>query len=139
KIILNLEIPVIAIGGNNDSPSRLDFGTGLMESRGLYLKGCLDHQINPVVLKDEHREVHFELILYSDQSTVRYLFNDEDITSHDDAMKKITTKIKNNWDKEARHIAISHAFVTPYGEEEENTSESERPLSIGGAEYVSAH
>lgn len=139
KIILDLEIPVIAIGGNHDSPSRLDFGTGLMESRGLYLKGGLDYQLDPVVLKDEHGEVHFHLIPYSDPSTVRYLFNDEDITSHDDAMQKITTKIKNNWDKDARHIAISHAFVTPYGEEEENTSESERPLSIGGAEYVSAH
>src|SRR5690625_5347605 len=103
-----------------------------MESRGLYLKGGLDYQLDNVVLKDEHGEVHFHLITYSDPSTVHYIFNDDDITSHDDAMQKITTKIKNNWDKDARHIAISHAFVTPYGEEEENTSESERPLSIGG-------
>src|SRR5699024_12706482 len=122
-----------------DSSRWFEFGTGLIESRVFYLKCGLDHKLNPVVLKDEHGEVHFHLIPYSDSSTVRYLFNDEDITSHDDAMQKITTKIKNNWDKEARHIAISHAFVTPYGEEEENTSESERPLSIGGAEYVSAH
>src|SRR5699024_1149046 len=54
QIILDLEIPVIANGGNHDSPSRLDFGTGLMESRGLYLNGGLDYQLDPVVLKDEH-------------------------------------------------------------------------------------
>src|SRR5699024_1764051 len=39
-------------------------------------------------------------------------------------------------DMNARHVYIGHAFVTPYGEEQENTSESERPLSIGGAEHV---
>lgn len=139
EIVSELKIPVIAIGGNHDSPSRLNFGTGLMESKGLYLKGGLDNKLDPVILKDEYGEVHFHLIPYSDPSTVRYLFEDEDIKSHDDAMRKITTEIKKNMDKTARHIAISHSFVTPYGEAEENTSESERPLSIGGAEYVSAH
>ena len=29
--------------------------------------------------------------------------------------------------------------MTPHGESEDNTSDSERPLAIGGAEYVSAH
>lgn len=139
EIILKLKIPVIAIGGNHDSPSRLDFGTGLMESKGLYLKGGLDASLNPIILSDEYGDVHFHLIPYSDPSTVRYLFEDDEIKSHDDAMRKITTEIKSKMDEESRHVAISHSFVTPYGEEEENTSESERPLSIGGAEYVSAH
>lgn len=138
EIILDLKIPIIAIGGNHDSPSRLDFGTGLMESKGLYLKGGLDPKLEPIILEDEFGEVHFHLIPYSDPSTVRYLFEDDAIKSHDDAMRKITDEIKKKMDKNARHVAISHAFVTPYGEEEKNTSESERPLSIGGAEYVSA-
>src|SRR5699024_4958704 len=95
KIILDLEIPVIAIGGNHDSPSRLDFGTGLMESRGLSLKDGLDYQLDPDVLKYEHGEVHLHLNLYSDPMTVCYLFNDYDINSHDDAKQKMTIKIKN--------------------------------------------
>ena len=41
-------------------------------------------------------------------------------------------------DKSARHVFVGHAFVTPYGEPKENTSDSERPLAIGGAEHVSA-
>ena len=40
---------------------------------------------------------------------------------------------------EARHVFVGHAFVTPHGESEDNTSDSERPIAIGGAEYVSAH
>lgn len=139
EIVLELKIPVIAIGGNHDSPSRLDFGTGIMENNGLYLKGSLDAKLEPIVLNDAFGEVHFHLIPYADPSTVSYLFDDETIRSHDDAMRKITNEIKLKMDKKARHVAIGHAFVTPYGEEEENTSDSERPLSIGGAEYVSAH
>ena len=42
-------------------------------------------------------------------------------------------------DDKARHVFVGHAFVTPHGESEENTSDSERPIAIGGAEYVSAH
>ena len=41
-------------------------------------------------------------------------------------------------DPNARHIAIAHAFVTPNGEKADNTSDSERPLAIGGSECVSA-
>lgn len=33
-------------------------------------------------------------------------------------------------DTSKRHVFVGHAFVTKYGEEEANTSDSERPLSI---------
>ena len=42
-------------------------------------------------------------------------------------------------EEEVRHVFVGHAFVTPHGESEDNTSDSERPIAIGGAEYVSAH
>ena len=37
KIIMDLQIPVIAIGGNHDSPGRLHFGSGLMQKNGYSL------------------------------------------------------------------------------------------------------
>src|SRR5699024_5036010 len=55
-----------------------------------------------------------------------------------DAMRKIIAQIKKTMDPSARHVFIGHAFVTPYGQAEENTSESERPLQVGGAEYVNS-
>src|SRR5699024_2996502 len=64
--------------------------------------------------------------------------SDLKIHSHNDAMKKIVQQITNKMDSSARHVFVGHAFLTPFGEEKENTSESERPLSIGGAEYVDA-
>lgn len=90
------------------------------------------------MLHDEAGEVHFHLIPYAEPGKVRYLLGDETIKTHDDAMRKIIETIKATLDSRARHVIVGHAFITPSGETQENTSDSERPLSIGGAEHVSA-
>ena len=138
QLVLKLEIPVLAIAGNHDSPDRIDFAVKLMERNGLYMTGQLRYPIEPIVMRDEYGEVHFYLIPYADPAIIRHLIGDESIRSHNDAMAAIVSHIKSNWDPSARHILIGHAFVTPYGEQEHNTSDSERPLAIGGAEYVNA-
>jgi DNA repair protein SbcD/Mre11 len=138
KIVLQLNIPVLAIAGNHDSPSRLDFGSKIMRENGLYIVGQLSKHNKPVVLKDKHGEVHFHLIPYCDPSVVRNVFGDDQIRNHNDAMGKIIEQIEAAMEPDARHVFVGHAFVTPYGEEEANTSESERPLAIGGSEYVDA-
>ncbi|MGM8213218.1 exonuclease SbcCD subunit D [Virgibacillus sp. W0430] len=137
-IVLQLGIPVLAIAGNHDSPSRLHFASNMLKKNGLHITGQLTKELDPVVLHDDFGEVHVYLIPYCDPSVVRHLFQDETIRTHDEAAKKIVDEIHRKKDPEARHIYVGHAFATPYGEEEENTSDSERPLSIGGAEYVNA-
>src|SRR5690625_5118384 len=139
KIVLELNIPILAIAGNHDSPSRLHFGSRLMKERGFHLIGQLDTQLKPVVLDDKFGSVHFHLVPYCDPSVVRTVFQDEPIKTHNDATKLIVKKIRRQMAENARHVFVGHAFVTPYGEEEANTSESEKPLSIGGAEYVNAN
>ncbi|WP_138755466.1 exonuclease SbcCD subunit D [Paenibacillus sinopodophylli] len=138
RIVVDMEIPVLAISGNHDSPDRINFGTKMMEKRGLYLAGQLREVIEPIVLRDEHGEVHFHLVPYADPAQVRYARKDESIKTHDDAMRSITEGIIASMAVGARHVFIGHAFVTATGEPEQNTSDSERPLSIGGAEHVSA-
>ncbi|GBG11381.1 exonuclease sbcCD subunit D [Paenibacillus agaridevorans] len=137
-IVAELGVPVLAIAGNHDSPDRLSFGTALMEGRGLHLTGQLRSQPKPVVLRDEFGEVHFHLVPYADPAIVRHVMGDEDIRSHNDAMRAITTRLTEGMSPDVRHVLVGHAFVTPLGEAADNTSDSERPLAIGGAEYVSA-
>src|SRR5690625_2594226 len=137
-IVLDLHTPVLAIAGNHDSPSRLHFANKLMKEKGFHIIGHMSDQLEPVILHDDFGEVHVHLVPYCDPSVVRYLYADDSIQTHDDATKRIVEEIKSTMDKTARHIYVGHAFVTPYGQEEENTSESERPLSIGGAEFVHA-
>lgn len=138
EIILKKKIPVISIAGNHDSPTRVGFGHQLLKESGLYIVGEQSVTIEPVILNDEHGEVHFYLIPFTEPSTIKHLFNDDSISTFNDAMKKIVAEIEEKMDKSKRNVIIGHAFVTPHGEMEENTSESERPLSIGGSEYVSA-
>ncbi len=138
NIVLELKTPVLAIAGNHDSPSRLHFGSGMMRSTGFHLIGELEVPYEPVKLQDKHGEVHFHMIPYTDPGKIRYLLQDESIRTHDEAMQGIIHKIKQTFDSNARHVFVGHAFVTPGGEPSENTSDAERPLSIGGAEHVSA-
>ena len=138
KMVLELETPVLAVAGNHDSPGRLNFGSRLMKDKGIHIAGHVQKDPEPVILEDEHGEVHFHLVPYTDPSMVRYIFGDPAIRTHDDALQAITANIKSNWERSARHVFIGHAFVTSHGEQEDNTSDSERPLAIGGAEHVSA-
>ncbi|WP_338555165.1 exonuclease SbcCD subunit D [Paenibacillus sp. KS-LC4] len=137
-IVIKLETPVLAVAGNHDSPDRIDFGTAMMASRGLHIAGRMKREQKPVVLRDEHGEVHFHLVPYADPAHVRYALDDESIRTHDDAMKALTERLQAQLDPAARHVFIGHAFVTATGEAEPNTSDSERPLAIGGAEHVRA-
>lgn len=138
EIVLKRHTPVLSIAGNHDSPGRLNFGSKLMKEAGLHIVGQLTKELKPVILKDEYGEVNFHLIPYSDPSQVRHALENESVTSHQTAMKAIIEEIEKQVDATKRHVFVGHAFVTPHGQEEENTSESERPLAIGGAEYVDA-
>lgn len=139
KIVLELKTPVLAISGNHDSPDRIHFGNQLMKAQGLHIVGQLQAQIEPVILYDKHGEVHFYLVPYTDPGKVKYVYQDDQVRTHDDATKAIVQGIEENMKKDARHVFIGHAFVTQRGEKQENTSDSERPLSIGGAEHVNSN
>lgn len=138
EIVLKRNTPLLTIAGNHDSPSRLNFGSQLMKETGLHIVGQLSQNMQSIVLNDTYGEVHFHLVPYADPSQVRYLMEDETIITHNQAMKKIIELIEEKMDKTKRHVFVGHAFVTPHGQEQENTSDSERPLAIGGAEYVNA-
>ncbi|MFC5529387.1 exonuclease SbcCD subunit D [Cohnella yongneupensis] len=138
ELVVGLGVPVLAISGNHDSPDRLAFGTRIMEARGLHLVGQLGAEIKPVVLSDGDGEVHFHLVPYADPAQVRFAYGDEAIRTHDEAMKAIVDRIEERMDKQARHVFVGHAFVTPGATPQDNTSQSERPLSVGGAEHVHA-
>ena len=138
EIVLKREIPVLSIAGNHDSPGRLNFGSKLMQESGLHIVGQLTKEIRPIILSDKFGEVHFHLIPYADPSQVRYLFEDDTVTNHQEAMRRIVEEIERDLDKSKRHVFVGHAFVTSHGQQIENTSDSERPIAIGGAECVDA-
>ena len=138
EIVLEKKIPVLAIAGNHDSAGRLNFGSRLMRESGLHIAGQFTKAHHPIVLSDEFGDVHFHLVPFAEPAAVRTILEDDTILSYQDAMQKIIQLIEKTMDKTKRHVFVGHAFVTKYGKEEENTSDSERPLSIGGSECVDA-
>ncbi|KAJ51870.1 exonuclease SbcD [Clostridium tetanomorphum] len=149
KILLQLKIPILTIAGNHDSGERLSFGSEILIKNGLYIAGILDSDIRKVVLYDESEPVNFYLIPYADPREVRNKFEDKEINNHDTAMKKIIEKIKNGFNENEKNVIVAHGYVTFMKDidkeitEEENykragleTSDSERPLSIGGTDLI---
>ena len=138
EIVLEKKIPVLAVAGNHDSAGRLNFGSSLMSDSGLHIKGQFTKGHAPIVLHDANGEVHFHLVPYAEPASVRTILDDDSIRSHQDAMEKIIDHIVQSMDTTKRNVFVGHAFVTKYGEEEANTSDSERPLSIGGSDCINA-
>src|SRR2546421_1824346 len=89
RLVLDLQIPVVLIAGNHDSPGRLQFGARLLAGRRLYVSGNLAKQSDPIVLTDAHGPVHVYLLPYAEPSVVRACLEcpDGEPQDHDSAAK----------------------------------------------------
>lgn len=132
QIIQEIQIPILVISGNHDSPDRLQFGNQLFKASNLIIHTTIDQALEPVTLYDAEGPVHFHLIPYLEPAEVRSYFHDETIQSHETAMQKIVKQIKRNTYMNERNVLIGHAFLAGGME-----SESEERLSmIGGTPYI---
>lgn len=143
NIIKKFNTPVIAIAGNHDSAERIDFASILLKDSELYISGTLKNNINKITICDEYGPVNFYPIPFAEPPIARDIFNDENIKTHDMAMKKIIDSIAKQLNPHERNIGIAHGYVTyinSAGEDEIllETSESEKPLSIGGSDHINA-
>jgi len=136
EIVMELGIKVMTIAGNHDSPDRVGFANKILKSNGLYIAGNLTRVIEPITLEDMYGPVNFYLVPYAEPAVVRALFGDDAIKNHDVAMKTVLREITNIMPKDKRNVCIAHAFLM--GVDSLEISESVRPLSIGGSEYVEA-
>ncbi|WP_315120655.1 exonuclease SbcCD subunit D [uncultured Clostridium sp.] len=149
NILVDLKTPILAIAGNHDSAERLSFGSNLLTKNGLHIAGVFNKNITKVTLKDEYGNVNFYLIPYIDPRELKIFLQDDSISNHDDAMKKIVDMIKVDLNENEKNIMVTHGYVS-YIKEENNEeteeyiragleiSDSERPLSIGGTDIINA-
>lgn len=139
KIVKDLNTKIIAIAGNHDSNERIEFASSLLCDSGLYIYGNLKKNIEKIILEDEHGKVNFYPIPYADVPVVRELFKDDNIKNYDLAMAKIMEEIDKDFNVNERNIAIAHGYITKVNEEgveKLEESESEKPLSIGGTDFI---
>ena len=130
-ICTDLAVPVLLIPGNHDGAERLRFGSKQLKQAGLHIIGDLNQITQPVILNKNGHAIAFYGIPYNDPESVRNHF-EVDVTSHDEAHQYLVEQINAVKNANVINVLISHCFID--GAE---ASESERPLSIGGADRVS--
>jgi exonuclease SbcD len=131
EISTELQLPIIMISGNHDSAKRLGFGAAHMRQSGLHILNTVSDVTTPVIIETESGSVHFYGIPYHDPVEVKEAFSC-DVSTYDEAHTYLVDKINKVRVADVPSVLISHCFID--GAEE---SDSERPLSIGGADRVS--
>jgi len=133
RIILDHHVPIILIAGNHDSPERLGFGNRLLARQGLHVAGSLLGSPQPVVLNDEHGPVYFLPLTYAEPALVRERLQEPEASDHEQALASLIRHSLRQVPENSRKVAVAHAFVAGG-----LTSDSERPLSVGGSGMVGA-
>lgn len=131
-------IPIFIIAGNHDSAERLDFANSILAKHNVFIAGLpprdKDEYLKKVTLNDEFGEVNFYLLPFLKPAYIRHIFKDGEITSYDDAVRKIIER--ENIDYTKRNVLISHQFFTFKGLKPETCDSEISLISVGGLDNV---
>ncbi|MFU8896999.1 MAG: exonuclease SbcCD subunit D, partial [Gammaproteobacteria bacterium] len=133
ELVLGHGVPVIMIAGNHDSGRRLGFGAGMLAQAGLHVYAQYDGPPRSVALNDRYGPVHFVGLPYAEPARVREASGEPELANHPQAMAWLTQAARAALPAGERSVCVAHCFVAGGAE-----SESERPLSVGGAAAVPA-
>lgn len=123
-------LPVIMISGNHDGAARLGFGARHLRQAGLHILTDLATCDQPVTLAVDGVMVDVFGIPYADPEYVRSAFG-ADVRDFDAAHRYLLERIHAQRHPARPTLLMSHCFV-----EGGAASDSERPLTLGGAESV---
>ena len=140
RLIYEAGQTVILIAGTHDDPQRLSFGRRLLAAQKLYIYGPLDPQAAPVVLQDEYGPVYFAPLTYGEPLAAQEILAWKDgeakkatLKTHAEVVRRQIELMLAQIPAGVRKVALAHVFLTSA-----LTSDSERPLSIGGTTTVPA-
>jgi exonuclease SbcD len=131
RLVDDLGVPVVAIAGNHDSAARVGFAGRLLRERGLHVVGELPQAASPIILRDEHGPVRISALPFADPAVARDAYGDPDVHDQQAVTAAGVRRALAAAEPHERHVLVAHAFVAGGLE-----SESERPLTVGGAEQV---
>ena len=134
RLLLEEKLKVIYIAGNHDSAARLGFGSRLLAGGGVFVAGQLQADAPPIILDDAHGKVAFSLLPYMEPATVRFAYGEaaEELMGFDEATSFTVARAAALVPERCRSVAVAHAFIAGGA-----SSDSERPLSVGGSDSVS--
>lgn len=107
--LVEAKIKVLIISGNHDSAERLTFGAEFMTDKGIYFSRVYDGIIEPVTFEDDFGPVNFYLLPFIKPSIVQHYFEDETISTYEDAVRCAVEHMKVNYSE--RNVIIAHQNI----------------------------
>ncbi|MGF1657711.1 MAG: exonuclease SbcCD subunit D [Verrucomicrobiales bacterium] len=127
QLVLEHDIAVVAISGNHDSGARLGFGAALMRKAGLHVVTQLADFPQAIVIDG----VEIYALPYHEPNEVRAWLGDLTVTDHASAIQACLAQVPSRTKAGRPRLLLCHGFVEGMAE-----SDSERPLTVGGAASV---
>ena len=103
------KVKVFMISGNHDSDDRLNYGSTLFASNGIYISSRFTGALYRQTVADEFGEVNVWLLPFVKASQVRHFFPEDKIENYDDAVKTIIKHAGVDYGQ--RNIIAAHQFV----------------------------
>jgi exonuclease SbcD len=136
EAILRKGVKVLVIAGNHDSAERIEAGGELSEAVGYIVEGTFKTPVKRVTLEDELGEVDFFLVPFAEVSQMRLALEDESIRSFETAFEAVVASLERR--EGVRSVVLAHCYAVTSMEDSPEKVESQKPLSIGGNEYMMA-
>ena len=130
RLALEIGVPVIAIPGNHDSATRIGYGAALLSRAGLHLVADFETATRAIAVGN----VDVFALPFTEPNEVRAWSGNTEVRDHSSAMQACIDRMRSHFTPGRPRVLVAHAFVAGARKE----SESERPLSVGGAGTVSA-
>lgn len=143
KLALDYKIPTLVIGGNHDIAERLDMGRDLYSRSHVHVWGRMDRSLEPLYLEDGYGEIAFCPMPFTEPRTVlTNLLETVPAKQRLDEWQNLAVAYGETYAAWAdylrslvpqgmRTVGMAHTMVAG-----SITSESERPLVIGGTANV---
>ena len=124
---LTENIPLLAISGNHDSATRLATGAPWFNQSNFHLHTRLEEAFEPIEMGD----TQFYLLPYFEPVDARIYFADPEIRTIQAAMPKVIEKLEASFDKNKKHVLVSHFFVAG-----SSKTDSETKIEVGGLDGI---
>ena len=139
KIVCENKTKVFAISGNHDSPTRLSFGTSLLEKQGLVIKTEHKKEMEKVTLRDEFGKVNFYFLPFVESVFLKREFEDETFSSLNDAFNRYIEYNAQKIDKTSRNVLLAHGFFSLLDKEKAiKNSIFSCETSVGACDLINA-
>ncbi len=126
--LVRLNITVILISGNHDSPERIEFAEEILQESNVYIAGVYKERLKKVNFTDEYGTITFVLAPFIKPALAEAKTSGE-------AVKNILSR--ETLDGNGRQVLVTHFFVTNEGQEPE-LADSETTFHVGGLDNVEA-